>query len=167
MTSVDSRVPYQLAANGKKRTEIVRRQIHAAMRTIEVELKENGGIYPFNSGRLSRDELCRRAGVGKPTLKGPAHKRSTLVEVNDWLAQVKAEGITGSVAIRKTVTSRAEEFKKALTAMGTNYLKDQLKLIDLEARIRELERENETLRQQLASASAGRVVAFPTPGVRS
>ena len=52
---------------------------------IEAEIVVNQGIYPFNYGRVTQSELCRRADVKKAMLQNPLRKDSTRVDFMAWL----------------------------------------------------------------------------------
>jgi hypothetical protein len=60
--------------------------LRAAMKAIEGEIAEHG-FYPRNGARVTRNELCRRAGIGLSTLKNPSHA-ATKAEVASWLGRV-------------------------------------------------------------------------------
>ena len=51
------------------RTEAALERLRKAMRDIEAEVLANNGIYPFNYGRVTQSELCRRADVKKPRFR--------------------------------------------------------------------------------------------------
>ena len=58
-------------------------RLRKAMQDIEAEIAQHQGVYPFNHGRITQSELCRRADVKKATLQTPLHKDTTRVEVID------------------------------------------------------------------------------------
>ncbi|WP_157835134.1 hypothetical protein [Xanthomonas sp. SHU 199] len=142
------------------------------MSKIELEVEQSGGIYPYNAGRLSQAELCRRAGVANVTLQNLNHKSSTLVEVNEWLKLVRAKMVSGRKSVRRAVTDRVENLKQEFHQLATNYNISRLEAADLnlelalvraelkEARciIDELEREVSQLRIDMAK---GKVVRMP------
>ena len=72
------------------RTEAAVTRLHKAMRDIEAEIAAHQGIYPFNFGRVTQSELCRRADVKKATLQNLVHKDTTRVEIMVWLDGVSA-----------------------------------------------------------------------------
>lgn len=144
-----SGLPDHLAKHAAQRSQIVRTRLQRTMKDIEDELERNDNIYPHNGGRLSQAEVCRRAGVEQVTLQGPAHKETTRVEVNSWLALKVQHTITGAVAVRKEVTSRADYWKEAHAAIANRYHVDQLKTEQLEARLKDVIEENERLRKRI------------------
>lgn len=155
-----------LVKHAHSRTEDVRKKLHDTMKTIEVEIQKNDGIYPFNGGRLSLSEVCRRAGVHKVTMQGPSHRDTSKPIVENWLKGFKGKLITGRKVVRRTVTSRADDWESkyrdiankfnemyAIEIIGRNE-----ELATLRKRVAELETENLMLRADL---SAGKVVRMP------
>ncbi len=65
------------------RTQAMLQRLCKAMQDIEAEIAQHQGVYPFNHGRITQSELCRRADVKKATLQTPLHKDTTRVEVID------------------------------------------------------------------------------------
>lgn len=157
----DDAIPAGLLDSAKQRTKLFVEKLQKAMKDIELQIEQNEGIYPFNGGRLTQAELCRRAGVSNIALQGPAHKLTTKLVVDSWLQRIKAGTVTGKKSVRKTVTGRAEAWKAQHGAIAQAYHKSQLERIDLLARIKTLENENEALRTQLASSGAAKVTALP------
>ena len=103
--------PAGLIDHAKQRTLAFIAKLKAAMAAIELEIDQNEGLYPFNGGRLTQAEVCRRAGVSNIALQGPAHKDTTKKLVDDWLLRVRAASVTGKKSVRRTVSSRAEAWK--------------------------------------------------------
>src|SRR5690349_8762695 len=120
-----------LSNNAKARTERVVTALRKAMSQIEVEIEQSDGIYPYNAGRLSQAELCRRAGVANVTLQNPSHKTSTLVEVNKWLKLIRAKVVSGRKSVRRAVTDRVENLKQEFHQLATNYNISRLEVADL------------------------------------
>lgn len=69
------------------RTKAMLHRLHTAMKIIEADIDAHHGVYPFNHGRVTQSELCRRADVKKATLQTPLHK-----ETHGW------RSCTGSMA---------------------------------------------------------------------
>ena len=135
-----------LLDHSKSRTKEVVKKIREAMQPLELDIDQNEGIYPFNGGRLTQAEVCRRAGVHKITLQGPAHRATTREMIEVWLKKVKEQMVTGKRAVRKAVTDRADDWhgRYLKAAQMTNLYHIQfVSLNDLiakrEARITELE----------------------------
>ena len=61
------------------RTSAAIGRLRKAMIEIEHDIAEHQGVYPYNFGRVTQSELCRRADVKKATLQNPVHKDTTRV----------------------------------------------------------------------------------------
>lgn len=155
-----------LSEHAHGRTEEVRVKLRNAMKKIELEVDENDGIYPFQGGRLSLSEVCRRAGVHKVTLQGPNHRETSKTEIEAWIRRIKVTLITGRKSVRKSVTARAnnweEKYKDLARKFNEMYAieyiaKDKL-IRELTEKVGPLETENGILRAEL---SAGKVVRLP------
>jgi chromosome segregation ATPase len=148
--------------------ERVRARIKKAQAQIEREIEENEGIYPFNKGRVSQAELCRKAQIGMATLQGPVHRDTTRIEINGWLARLKTQMIHGHRRVRRTVTDRAEEWKQAFRELQDGWAVAELDFIEQTARIQELESELARMRQEIATAQEElvRLKAAPEKVVR-
>ncbi|MCX7277129.1 MAG: hypothetical protein NTZ15_07340 [Burkholderiales bacterium] len=121
------------------RTEAALARLHKAMRDIEAEIAAHQGIYPFNFGRVTQSELCRRADVKKATLQNPVHKDTTRVEIMAWLDVVSAQLAQTRDGTRERVTEVADGL-----AAEVQRLTQALQVA--EQRIAQLEAENAALR---------------------
>nr|WP_315427868.1 hypothetical protein [uncultured Albidiferax sp.] len=121
------------------RTEAALARLHKAMRDIESEITAHQGIYPFNFGRVTQSELCRRADVKKATLQNPVHKDTTRVEIMAWLDGVSAQLAQTRDGTRERVTEVADGL-----AAEVHRLTQALQVA--EQRIVQLEAENAALR---------------------
>lgn len=90
------------------RTQAMLQRLRNAMRDIEAEIATHHGIYPYNHGRVTQSELCRRADVKKATLQTPLHKDTTRVEVMAWLDALSAQLAGTRDANRERVTAVAD-----------------------------------------------------------
>ncbi len=174
-----------LLQHSAEERERVRTKVRKSQAQIEREIEENEGIYPYNKGRVTQAELCRRAGIGMATLQGLAHKDSTRVEVNAWLARIKVRMVQGHRRVRRAVTDRAEAWKQAYHELQDGWtvaelehvhrrarfheleLKDfqrQARVQELEAELAQTRRELTTIREELDTlkASPGKVVRIPS-----
>ncbi|RDD80816.1 hypothetical protein DVJ77_15275 [Dyella tabacisoli] len=137
------------------------------MKAIEAEIKENEGIYPFNRGRLSIAEVCRRARVHEITMMGPTHKKTTLPMIKNWMENLGA--IKGSRRIKTDVTRRSDEAKYKYVLIASQFqamyqveMPERDKEIEqLRGKVAELEAENLQLRAQ---NSESRVIRLPVGG---
>jgi hypothetical protein len=101
-------MPTTLPITGNARTEAALKRLHQAMASIEAEIVENKGIYPFNYGRVTQSELCRRADVKKATLQNPLHKDTTRVEIITWLDNLNSKLTRTREGTRQRVTAVAD-----------------------------------------------------------
>ena len=137
--------------NSHPRTEAALQRLRQAMAQIETEIAAHGGSYPYNHGRMTQSELCRRADVKKATLQNPVHKDTTRVEVMNWCDAINAQlAQTRDAARLETgnVTSPDESSRAALQEE-----RDELRR-QLDAALRhnaELVQENAALRERLAT----------------
>jgi hypothetical protein len=156
--------PQELLDFAHNRSNDVVKKINAAIAVMESEIAENDGLYPLNGGRINQAEVCRRAKVSKVTLQGKSHKSTTKAMVDKWVDSIKQGVTTGKGAVRKEVAARANAWKEAHAKIATAYHIDQLKLIDANKRIKELERETAALREQLSVAGGRKIVSMPKRG---
>lgn len=128
------------------RTQAMLQRLHQAMHDIEAEIATHQGVYPYNHGRVTQSELCRRADVKKATLQTPLHKDTTRVEVMAWLDRLSLQLAETRDAARERVTAVADDLAQELQRM-------QRELAQAQARIAELVAENTHLRQALSAAA--------------
>ncbi len=102
-------MPALTPEKGNSRTEAALKRLRRAMSAIEHEIIENNGIYPFNYGRVTQSELCRRADVKKATLQNPLHKDTTRVEIIAWLDGLNSNLTQTRDSTRERVTAVADE----------------------------------------------------------
>ena len=119
------------AEKGNARTEAALKRLRTAMADIEGDIATHQGIYPFNHGRVTQSELCRRADVKKATLQNPLHKDSTRVEIMAWL-----DGLNSTLAQTRDST------RERVTAVAD----------DLAAEVERLTLVNQDLQQRLSAA---------------
>lgn len=159
--------PAGLLGHAKKRTQAVVTKLRAAMKAIESEIDEHEGIYPLNGGKLNQAEVCRRAGISNVTLSTSAHRDTTHKMVDAWLTNIKKSTVTGRKSVRRAVTDRAEDWKRAHAAIAQSYRVAELEYLDmkgtmkkLETEVQRLSDENSALRKVLESAGASKVVSL-------
>jgi hypothetical protein len=153
-------LPPQLLAASKERTTKVVVKVREAMKAMELDIQSSEGIYPFNGGRITLAEVCRRAKISNMTLHAPAHRNSTKVVIEEWLKKLTVRLTTGAKIVRRAVTDRAEEWKRVHDEIATAYHIDHLILVNVRAeldetrtRLKELEMLNASLLEQLQTAS--------------
>ena len=99
------------------RTEAALQRLRNAMREIEAEVATHQGVYPFNHGRVTQSELCRRADVKKATLQNPVHKDTTRVEIMAWLDALAARLTQSRDSTRERVTAVADDLSSQVQAL--------------------------------------------------
>lgn len=101
------------------RTQAMLQRLHKAMADIEAEIATHHGVYPYNHGRMTQSELCRRADVKKATLQTPLHKDTTRVAVMDWLEGLAATLAGSRDANRERVTAVADHLTLEVQRLRT------------------------------------------------
>lgn len=132
--------------------------IELAKTTIEQELAQYG-YYPLNSGRLSKLEVLRRAGVSAQTLKNPTHKE-TASSLDRWMRRIRKSAPTLTPEAEDVKGSRIRDLESRLDKVTTHYDLFKLEYNDLLHRCEELEVENSSLRKQINDGLGGKLVPF-------
>ncbi|MES2880125.1 MAG: hypothetical protein V4713_17065 [Pseudomonadota bacterium] len=130
------------------RTGAALERLRKAMRDIEAEVLENKGIYPFNYGRVTQSELCRRADVKKATLQNPVHKDTTRVEIMRWLDELNASLTQTRESTRERVTAVADTLTAELERLTLAHDDMQQRLEKAQQVIEQLQQENARLRSK-------------------
>ena len=153
-----------LVTSAKSRTKEFLAKIERAKTAVELDVERNEGVYPLNGGRLSLEEVCRRAGFRAVALHGPKHKETTRRDLQAWLDRLLQKMAVGKAEVRKAVTERAEEWEEKFNAQANwihqYHLLETDRLAELmraSERIKELEREVLDLTVRL---NQGKVVPF-------
>jgi hypothetical protein len=131
------------------RTAAALQRLRQAMAEIEAEIAQHHGVYPYNHGRVTQSELCRRADVKKATLQTPLHKDSTRVQVLQWLEGISAGLATQRDGTRQRVTAAADQLAAELAECNAALQATLLELGLAEQRLEALEIDNAELRRQL------------------
>lgn len=121
-----------------------------AMSSMERDIAENGGIYPFNDGRLTVQEVLRRAKLSKAALE-KEHHRSLKEAVSDWVAQSSRKIARGAKSIRKVVTQRVDDANDQVRQIQQAWAEAELEYIDAQNEIARLTMDNAVLRRELDS----------------
>lgn len=171
MTSKTAALPDGLHDYAKSRSSSFVSKLKQAMVVIEGEIEQAEGLYPFNAGRLTKAELCRRADVDDQTLQNKTHKASTNKMVDEWLERVKGKVSQGKRVVRRAVTERADHWKQEHSLVANAYALAELehneRLSALEVlRIENegLKRENMELREKLNNAGGTNIVTIRSTG---
>jgi chromosome segregation ATPase len=109
------------------------------MRDMEAEIETNHGVYPFNHGRVTQSELCRRADVKKATLQNSVHKDTTRVEIMAWLDQLATQLSHTRDGTRERVTEVTDHLTAQVQHLTLACQTAQAQLAQAEERIRQLQ----------------------------
>jgi len=113
---------------------------------IKAEIETNKGVYPFNYGRVTQSELCRRADVKKATLQNQVHKDTTRVEIIAWLDELSARLAQTRDDSRERITAITDNLTAEVDRLTQAYQEAQERLAEAEERIAQLQKENTLLR---------------------
>ena len=133
-------------ADNRRRTV---EKVKAAIQTMDAELAEHG-YYPHNDGRITRKEVCRRAGLGESTLKNRTHA-NTAVMVDRWLKRLRKRAPTLKPAAEGAKQARIASLTEQLHRIANQYNRFKIEYEQLQKTNCELEEENIVLKQQLAT----------------
>lgn len=153
-------LPDGLLADAEQRTLDYIKSVRKTLLDIELEIELHDGIYPYNSGRVSAREVCRRAGVSHQTLQGALHRDTTRVEVNSWVNRIESKSFQGAKIVRKQVTERADTWKSRHDAMAQHYHEFKLEVVNLKNELKNASDENLALRAQLSVEGNAKVAGF-------
>ena len=131
---------------GNARTEAALKRLRTAMADIEMDIAQHQGIYPFNHGRVTQSELCRRADVKKATLQNPLHKDSTRVEIVNWLEALNSRLTQTRDGVRERVTAVADDLAAKVQRLTLANQELQARLATSEQLIIRLQEENTRLK---------------------
>jgi len=139
------------------------------MEAIEKDIEDNDGLYPYNNGRLSLAEVCRRASIHKVTLQGGKHNTTTKVVVKEWLQNLNGLVVVGAKTVRKRVTASADEWRDRYFEIARKYnemyainiVSMQSQLDMAQSRIADLESENLILRRKLSTRGVSLITGGP------
>jgi len=139
--------PLTTPDKGNARTEAALKRLRTAMAAIEVDVMAHQGIYPFNHGRVTQSELCRRADVKKATLQNPLHKDSTRVEIMAWLDVLNAKLMQTRDNTRERVTALADDLAAEVERLTLANQALQRQLDAAELLVAQLQQENAQLKR--------------------
>ena len=121
----------------KKKREATVSKIERAKKTIAKEIARNFGVYPHSGGRLSVEEVLRRAGLDRALLAKPRHE-VLRVELREWVAQTVDGTITGHTNIRRHVTKRADDANTELNKIRQRWAEAELEFAEQSGELSEL-----------------------------
>jgi hypothetical protein len=148
-----NKTPSEISA--KSRTGKVVERMRAAMASMQEQIDAAGGVYP---GRLSLNEVCRRAGVHPITMQGSAHVKTTKPIVLAWIAARRRSTATRRRDVRSVgarVTRGVEDELRELAAhfrLRENEIpRLNAEIVELKETIERLEAENSDLRAAVSN----------------
>lgn len=150
-----------------RRKATTRERCEAAMRNIQADVEANKGIYPLNDGRITMQEVLRRADLSSAALEKP-HHRDFKGEVTDWVAGANRRIARGARTIRKVVTERVDDANAEIKAIRQAWTEAELEYVDGRGELAKLTTEKAALMrevQQLRAELAGRNV-IPLTGAK-
>ena len=135
------------------------------MAEMEAEVDACDGVY---AGRLSLNEVCRRAGVHPVTIHGPAHAKTTKPRALAWLSRIKQKTGSRKREVRASDSRRVLDAKAELRALAANFRLRENEIPRLNEEIDRLRRRVVELEAEvqgfLAVTSGGSVVPMPKRG---
>ncbi|MGA4196571.1 hypothetical protein ACI2VG_05740 [Ralstonia nicotianae] len=134
-------------------------RVRAVMKAIQQEMAANQGIYPYNKGAVSLAEVARRAGIHPFTFHKERYVQLAQ-EVKAWLENLKGSAVVGRVRVRKELATRVQEWKQLYEDLLEEHRTSETDLAHAEAMLKELQADNEKLRQRLAHLTKQRVVTL-------
>jgi hypothetical protein len=168
-TENDARIRAEGTNAAKRKAAANRALIEKAMLDIENDVEANDGIYPFADGRISIQEVLRRAGkANSPSYlnKKDPHIVELRREVDEFVGRALKRSLRGAKSIRKTVNERTEAAKDEAEMVRQAWHEAELEhnetLIELEKarkEIEELQAANTALMKKLSDKT---VVDLPT-----
>jgi hypothetical protein len=121
----------------QKKREATVSKIDRAKKTIAREIARNFGIYPHAGGRLSVEEVLRRAGLDRALLAKPRHE-VLRAELRKWVTEMVDGTITGHTNIRRHVSKRADDANTELDKIRQRWAEAELEFAERSGELSEL-----------------------------
>lgn len=133
-----SKIPEKVTC-GEHRTMVIEERVTRAIKLMTNEIDANEGLYPYNGGAITKNEIIRRAGIGKTTLFS---KTQVLLNahVDDWLFKLKSKHHTSRGEIRASHAERAAAWKGKYESLAAAHHLSELELQQHRAEVYELKR---------------------------
>ena len=147
--STEQTMPTTVSEKTNPRTGAALERLRKSMRDIETEVSENQGVYPFNYGRVTQSELCRRADVKKATLQNSVHKDTTRLVIMRWLDELNAGLAQTRDSTRERITAVSDKLSSELERSTLENQELQARLEKAGQLIHQLKQENAQLRSRL------------------
>jgi predicted ribosome quality control (RQC) complex YloA/Tae2 family protein len=148
------RIRQKALARGEAATAAVHAAVRQAMKDIDKEMAANGGIYPKNGGKVSKNEVYRRAGINETTISkdgdGEVKRYETLRgEVNAWLDALSRRAVTKRLDARRSQAERLADWAKLYDDLQATHHLTELELQDRESELQKKNEELETVMRAL------------------
>ncbi len=142
----------RFAAAGRRAAEHrrldTREKCRTAIRGIEKDVQNNSGLYPYNKGRITLQEVLRRAGLSAGVLEKPQHR-----DLKDGIAErvrnANKQIVRGARSIRRNVNTRVLNINEDLGAIRQAWAEAELEHAECRAKVADLTLENATLKNQI------------------
>lgn len=144
-------------ARSDSKAEQIHEHVRDLLKEIQKEMAANQGIYPQNGGALSMAEVARRAEIHPNTFHKSRYVELAK-EVKEWLKTVRQGATVGRMRVRKELGTRVQEWKQLYEDLLETHRITETDLDVAEAKLEEVLKENEKLRQRLADLSEHKVV---------
>lgn len=125
-------------------------KIARAKRAIEAEIERYGGVYPYAGGRLTADEVLRRAGLNRTLLQKPRHSELN-GQVKTWLENIAEKRAKGKDVVRKAVTDRVDSSEDELSLIRQRWAEAELEFVEQANEVARLIRKCAELEEEIAS----------------
>ena len=132
------------------RSTAIAQRVHDVMALIEKEMRNNGGLYPYNHHRLSAAEVARRAQVHPTTLHTSA-QRSLHREIREWLAKFSPPTTVARAPLRRGLAQRVADWRSLYERLAQAHRDTELTLQQREAELVDAKAEIANLTRALAS----------------
>lgn len=132
-------------------------KVARAKRAVEIDLERHDGVYPYAGGRLTAEEVLRRAGLNRALLQKPRHA-DLKSDLKAWLLDIKKKQLKGKKIVRKAVTERADNAEGEINRIRQRWAEAELEFVEqaneiarLNRKCAELEKEIRILRSAVKS----------------
>ena len=157
--SAESKERMRVAALARHDAEAeqIHERVRAMMKTIQMEMAGNAGIYPNNKGAVSMAEVARRSLIHPITFHKERYRKLG-EEVKAWLETLKQGSVIGRVRVRKELGSRVQQWKDLYEDLLATHRLSETDLAHAEALLNEALEENKQLRSRLSEQAALKIV---------
>lgn len=123
-------------------------KVARAKRAVEIDLERYHGVYPYAGGRLTAEEVLRRAGLNRALLQKPRHA-DLKSDLKAWLLDVKKKQLMGKKIVRKAVTERVENAKGEINQIRQRWVEAELEFVEQANEIARLNRKCAELEKEI------------------